>query len=62
MKFKFEIGQRVRETVTGFTGNVTGRAEFKAGQNRYQVDRLSTTGAIISDWLDEGRLEDAAND
>lgn len=60
MKFKFEIGQRVQDSVTKFEGQITGRAEYDTGYRSYQVQSLSKTGEILTEWLQEERVEPVA--
>lgn len=61
--FKFAIGDRVHDQVTGFSGVITGRAEYShGGVNRYCVSPYceeTPTGGnkwVDPQWLDEGRL------
>ena len=39
-QFKFEFGDKVRDTVTGFEGTVTARYEYINGCRRYYVEAL----------------------
>ena len=56
--FKFNLGLQVRDTVTGFVGVITVRAEYKNNQqNRYLLETTDTTGRPIEWWYDEDRLE-----
>lgn len=50
--FVFELGQEVRDVVTGYTGVVRGRAQYLTGCNTYAVQtrKLSDTGKP-EDWL-----------
>ena len=52
-------GNLVRDTVTGFTGIATGRAEYMYGCNRIQVEpkELKDGAPIESCWFDEQRIE-----
>lgn len=56
--YKFELGQEVRDQLTGVTGNVTGRADYLTGCNQYSVTPRSCEGNKVPDshWFDEGRL------
>lgn len=58
--FVFELGQEVRDVVTGYTGIVRGRAQYLTGCNTYAVQtrKLSDAGKP-ADWLwfDENVLE-----
>ena len=57
--FKLELGQSVKEKVTGFTGIITGRAQYITGCNQYCIQPASEKGDKYPDahWSDEGRLE-----
>jgi hypothetical protein len=58
-EFKFQNGDKVKETVTGFTGTITGTSFYLTGCNQYLVvpkckDEFTKAEGI---WYDEGRLE-----
>jgi len=57
--FKFELGIKVKDQITGFSGVVTGRAEHITGCNTYGViPKVGKDGKIIeANWFDENRLE-----
>lgn len=55
--FKFALGQRVRDKVTGYTGIVTSRGQQFSTDNRYGVQTLSSTGESVSRGFDENQLE-----
>lgn len=57
--FKFPLGARVRDLVTGFEGVITGRAEHLSGCNTYGVQPVAkdATDYKSSQWFDEPRLE-----
>lgn len=57
--FKFELGSKVRDTVTGFTGLVTIRTDWLAGLRRYALKPtiLHDGKPIEAMWADEGLLE-----
>lgn len=52
-----ELGDKVKEVVTGFEGVVTGRAEYLTGCTQFCVTPPVKDGAIVdSVWFDETRL------
>jgi hypothetical protein len=54
-----ELGSRVRDKITGFTGVVTGRVEYLTGCNQVLVaPKCKDDGALVSsEWLDEQRVD-----
>lgn len=56
--FKFELGQQVTDSVSGFAGTVVSRTEYLLGVNRYGVQaRVSPDGTLRDPgWFDEQRL------
>lgn len=58
--FKFDLGQLVRDKITGFNGIVVARTEYLTGCSRYSVQsrKLDEKGKP-QDWLafDEDQLE-----
>ena len=57
--FKFQNGDRVKDTLTGFTGTITGRCDYMTGCRQYSVNpgKVDKDGKVVgSIWLDEGRL------
>ena len=60
--FEFPMGAEVKDTITGFRGVITGRAQFITGCDQYSVlPRLNTVKKSSSmpenQWIDEVRLE-----
>lgn len=57
--FKFQLGAKVRDKVTGFEGTVIGRAEHLSGCNTYGVQPGSKNADDYKaqQWFDEPRLE-----
>ena len=58
-EFKFENGDKVKETITGFVGTITGTCFYLTGCNQYLVvpkckDEFTNAEGV---WYDEGRLE-----
>lgn len=54
---EIKFGDKVRDTVTGFTGTVTGRAEYANGQRQLLAETLRTDGGTSAEWLDTDRVE-----
>lgn len=54
---KFQLKERVSDSVTGYTGVITGRSESVSGEPIYRVDGMDNTGRPIWEWFDESRLE-----
>ena len=55
-----ELGDRVKDIITGATGVVTGRGDFLCGCVRFMVqdETLDKDGKVReSHWFDEGQLE-----
>lgn len=58
--FEFELGQSVRDVITGFRGYVSSRIQHITGCNQYDVKpRELDKDDKMKDgqWFDEGRLE-----
>ena len=54
-----QLGDRVRDSITGFTGIATGRAEYQYGCKQIFVtpERLKDDGSMPGgEWFDEQRL------
>lgn len=55
--FRFELGQKLVDTVTNFEGIVVGRAEHLTGCNTYGLQPPAKDGDFKdSKWFDEHRL------
>lgn len=55
--FKFELGDAVKDVVTGFSGIVTGRCEYITGCKQYSVtSRKLQAGDTKAGWFDEDRI------
>jgi hypothetical protein len=54
-----KLGQRVRDSISGFEGVVTGRAEYISGCHQALVaPTVTAEGAFRnSEWFDEQRLQ-----
>ena len=57
-EFGFSNGDKVKETVTGFEGIITGSVIYLTGCNQYLVAAKAKDNFTepISNWYDEGRL------
>jgi hypothetical protein len=53
-----ELGSKVKDSITGFSGIATGRAEYLHGVPRVLVEatQLTADGKTESNWIDEPRL------
>lgn len=57
--FKYEIGQILKDKITGFEGVVMARSEYYTGCNQYGLARrnLDKDGRVGGwEWIDEIRL------
>lgn len=55
--FKIALGAKVKDSITGFSGVVTGRADYITGCRQYSVTPKGTKGKVAeSAWYDEDRL------
>jgi len=55
-----ELGQKARDKITGFTGILTGRAQYLYGCDQYTlVPPVEKADGKIEpgQWFDEGRIE-----
>lgn len=48
------LGKKVRDSVTGYLGTATARAEYLYGEPRIQIER---SGDAEPRWFEEGRVE-----
>ncbi len=56
-EFKIEMGKQVRDSITGFTGTVTGRCAYITGCLHYLVTPKGKPNKMEDEqWLDEERL------
>lgn len=52
-----ELGDKVKDTISPFTGIVISEIKYLNGCKRYQVQREKLeAGKIISEWIDEEQL------
>lgn len=54
-----QLGIKVRDTITGFTGVVTGHVRYLTGCNQALVQPQAKDGSDFKDphWFDEQRIE-----
>lgn len=57
--FRFNLGDKVRDTFTGFVGFIHGSAAYITGCNQHVVNARTVEGGKPSEghWLDDMRLE-----
>lgn len=58
-KFKFRLGAKARDTVTGFEGTIIGRNEWLNGCVQYALKaEVNDRGEIMeAEWIDEQQVE-----
>ncbi|MGQ3662099.1 hypothetical protein [Citrobacter braakii] len=56
MKFKHELSQAVKITISGEEGHIKGRAEYIGMNNQYLIHYLSADGRGTDGWFDEGEI------
>lgn len=58
-EFRFNLGDRVKDSVTGFVGIVTGRGDHLSGCDTYGVQCELLKDGLPQDmkWFDDPRLE-----
>jgi len=57
MTFKIELGKKVKDSITGFNGIVTGKVEYITGCRQYLVvGKSKDNKPADSLWFDEDRL------
>jgi hypothetical protein len=57
-----KLGEKVKDTLSGFEGTATGRAEYLYGCVRVQVEGVKpdSDGKPVEVWFDEQRLTEAS--
>jgi hypothetical protein len=60
---KYELGEELKDIVTGFVGVVMGRTEYLTGCNHYGLVPRTLKDGIPMDyqWIDETRLRPTGN-
>lgn len=55
---KFDYGSTVKDTLTGYTGKITGLGHYWGTKpDCYCVENVDNTGRPIEEWIIEDRLE-----
>jgi hypothetical protein len=57
MMFKFELGSKAKDLVSGWTGIVTAQARYLNGCVRYCLDTIDKDGKPTGYWFDEAQLK-----
>ena len=52
-----DFGINVTDTNTGYSGKITGRAEYDTGTILYLVENIDDVESPIEIWIDEKRIE-----
>lgn len=55
---RYNIGNRVTDKVTGYTGEITAVAFYDDGTVSYRIEALDNTRRPCDYWVQEHRLED----
>jgi len=58
MEDNFELGQTVRDKVTGFEGTIVADADHYAGCRTFNVQTEADDGTVVKERFDEDRLKD----
>jgi len=58
-KFKFELGKKAKDKISGFTGIITSRIQYLTGCDQYGIKpKIKADGEPIEvSYFDEGRIE-----
>jgi hypothetical protein len=57
--FQFELGQKVKISISSEQGYIKGRAEYLEQGVQYQVHYQDSTGKAVTDWFTGGELKSA---
>lgn len=53
-----ELGDKVKDTISGFQGIVVSKCEYLNGCKRYQIQSVKLeAGKMVSEWIDEEQIE-----
>jgi len=55
-EFQIDLGVEVTDEITGYSGTITGRAEYLTGCRQYCVTSKAKDNVFKSTWFDEERL------
>lgn len=56
--FKFYLGKKVKDRVTGIVGTVIGRVEYLYNDNSYLMRWKDENGSANEEWLNEKQIEE----
>lgn len=62
MKFKYELSQAVKVTISGEEGHIKARAEYTTSGNHYFVHYLTADGRATDSWFEESELTAVAQE
>lgn len=51
------FGTTIADKNTGYSGKITGRAEYDTGTILYLIENLDASGHPVEMWIDEKRIE-----
>lgn len=54
--FKFELGQKVKITISGEVGEIKGRAQYTESSNQYFILYKAVDDRAVESWFSEGDL------
>lgn len=54
---KIQLGQKVKDSITGFVGTVTARCEYVTSPVHVLVEGIDSTGRPIERWFEESRMQ-----
>lgn len=57
--FVFELGQKVKISISGEAGEVIGRAEYTHSNPQMQIRYLAADGRAVESWWDQEAIEAA---
>ena len=55
--FKFELGQKVKVSISGETGFIKGRAEYEDSPNQALIHYKAADGRAVDGWFQESELD-----
>lgn len=57
MNYRFELGQKAKDIITGIEGIIISRSEWLTGCNTYGIVQTKAGKTADAEWFDEMRLE-----
>ena len=55
--FKFNLGDKVKISISGEAGEIIGRAEYSKSETDYQLRYKAADGRAVEEWWNESALE-----